>query len=181
MQRASEAFWGFSVRVWAWVWIWLWVWVEEGGCGGGGEGEGDGGGDSWERTSRISSSNYTIKGEMLAPLNECYFCRLKDQDREWDTEIVERRIAQWGIGDWTDPQGLSGRTILSINPSLATMTMSPFLTGTSNRIASFMGSSLLCVPTYIHIRGRIVMKHENEDEDEKRRRKNQLQVLFLFE
>lgn len=61
VQRASEAFWGFSVRVRAWVWIWLWVWVEEGGCGDGGEGEGDGGGDSWERTSRISSSNYTIK------------------------------------------------------------------------------------------------------------------------
>lgn len=106
---------------------------------------------------------------------------MEDEDREWDTEIRERRIVQWRIGDWTDPQGLSGLTILSINPSLATMTMSPFLTGTSNRIASFMGSSLLCVPTYIHIRGRIVMKHENENEDEERGKKNQFQVLFLFE
>lgn len=44
-----------------------------------------------------------------------------------------------------------------------------------------MGSSLLCVPTYIHIRGRIVMKHENENEDEERGKKNQFQVLFLFE
>lgn len=97
-----------------------------------------------------------------------------------DTEIRERRIVQWRIGDWTDPQGLSGLTILSINPSLATMTMSPFLTGTSNRIASFMGSSLLCVPTYIHIRGRIVMKHENENEDEERRKKKSVSSSFSF-
>lgn len=130
-----------------------------------------------------------VKDEMLASLNESIVFmawRLTIGNRTWGFGSEG-----WGSGGLEtrlrseDLRTFLGLTILSISPSLPTTTMSPFLTGTSNRIASFMGSSLLCVPTYIHIRvdfyGRIVLEQEDENEDRRKGRENQFQILVRFE
>lgn len=129
-----------------------------------------------------------VKDEMLAPLNESSVFmawRLTIRNRTWGfgSEGLGSRGLEIGLRSG-DLRTFGTYHIIHqpITPNNDNVTL---LTGTSNRIASFMGSSLLCVPTYIHIRvdfhGRTVLEQEDENEDRRKGRENQFQILVLFE